>query len=56
MSVKGEKPTQPSVEFFHNYTKLTMLAIKADVGKYNINSAKKLSSMGIEPGNSCDPP
>ena len=40
-------------EFFLNYTMLTTLAVKANVRKSKINSAKKLPSVGIE--TSCDP-
>ena len=43
------------IEFFLNYTKLAMLAIKAYVGKSKINSTKKLPLVGIEPVTSGDP-
>ena len=36
-------------EFFLNYTKLAMLAIKSYIGKSKIKSAKKLPPVGIEP-------
>ena len=43
------------IEFFLNYTKLAMLAIKAYVEKSKINSTKKLPLVGIEPVTSGDP-
>ena len=44
------------IEFFHNYSKLTMLTIKTYVGKSKIKVCKKqLPPACIEPWTSCDP-
>ena len=41
-------------KFFLNYTKMAMLSIMIDVGKSKIITVKKLPSVGIEHGTSCD--
>ena len=43
------------IELFLNYTKLATFAIKAYLGKKEINLAKILTPVGIESENSCDP-